>query len=42
MESREEICWRTGLYDNDCTCEFCPHKFECSGYDSGDDADDDN
>lgn len=31
-ESREEICFETGIYDNDCDCWICIHKDECSGY----------
>ena len=38
-----EKCWQTGIYTDDCECEFCEHKFECSGYegDYDDDEDDD-
>ena len=25
-------CWYTGNYTDDCECEFCSHKWECSGY----------
>lgn len=25
-------CWYTGNYTDDCDCEFCSHKNECSGY----------
>lgn len=31
--SVEEYCWQTGNYLSDCDCEFCYHKFECSGSD---------
>ena len=34
-----EKCWITGDYSDDCICEFCDHKYECSGYE--DDEDDD-
>ena len=34
-------CWQTGNYTDDCICEFCSHKFECSGY-TGDEFDDDD
>ena len=23
-------CWETGEYTDDCNCEFCDHKEECS------------
>jgi len=26
-----DYCWLTGNYQ-DCDCEFCEHKAECSGY----------
>lgn len=32
-----EICWLTGNYTDDCICEFCEHKNECSGYEENDD-----
>ena len=32
-----ELCWQTGNFTDDCICEFCDHKHECSGYDEGDD-----
>ena len=25
-----DSCWELGFYDGQ-TCEFCPHKYECSG-----------
>lgn len=30
-----EICWETGMYDDDCCCDICDHRHECSasGYD---------
>ena len=34
---REQVCWETGIYDNDCDCTICSHHGECSGYDEGDD-----
>lgn len=37
-----DLCWATGVYTGDCICDFCDHKFECSGYDSSDDDDDDD
>ena len=27
-----DICWSTGNYTDECDCEFCSHKHECSGY----------
>lgn len=27
-----ELCWSTGNYTDECDCEFCSHKHECSGY----------
>ena len=27
-----ENCWYTGNYTDECDCEFCSHKHECSGY----------
>lgn len=32
-----DICWQTGNYTDDCICEFCDHRYECSGYDNNDD-----
>lgn len=37
-----ELCWLTGNYTDDCVCEFCGHKGECSGYEDHDDNDDDD
>lgn len=34
-----DICYATGNYTDDCVCEICDHRFECSGY--NDDEDDD-
>lgn len=36
MEATER-CWETGEYTDDCICELCNHKFECSGYEEDDD-----
>ena len=33
-------CWLTGVY-GDCPCEFCEHRYECSGYDDNEDEDED-
>lgn len=33
-------CWQTGNYTDDCECEFCEHKEECSGYERDDEDDD--
>lgn len=27
-----DVCWETGNYTDDCICELCDHKDECSGY----------
>ena len=35
-----ELCWQTGNFTDKCECEFCEHKYECSGYDSEGDDDD--
>lgn len=34
-----DLCWRTGNFTDDCECEFCEHKEECSGYEDEDDED---
>jgi hypothetical protein len=34
-----EFCWETGKYTDECSCEFCEHKYECSGYEGSDDED---
>lgn len=33
-------CWQTGNYTDNCECEFCEHKEECSGYERDDEDDD--
>ena len=38
-EARNEICWETGIYDDDCDCECCYHKHECSGYENDEEDD---
>lgn len=35
-----EKCWNTGEYTDNCICELCDHKDECSGYEDHDDNDD--
>lgn len=35
-----EHCWATGEYTDDCICDFCDHRHECSGYDHDEDDDD--
>lgn len=35
-----DLCWQTGHYSDDCDCELCDHKNECSGYDNNDEDDD--
>lgn len=34
-----DICWETGNFTDDCFCEFCEHRYECSGADLHDDED---
>ena len=34
-----ELCWQTGNYTEECVCEFCAHKYECSGSDLDEDED---
>ena len=31
-KSAADRCWETGDFTDDCICEFCDHKEECSGY----------
>ena len=33
MEAPER-CWETGEFTDECICEFCDHKYECSGYEN--------
>jgi hypothetical protein len=35
-----DICYATGNYTDDCVCEICDHRFECSGYNDDDEDDD--
>lgn len=37
-----ELCWETGEYNDECNCELCDHKSECSGYEDHDDDFDEN
>lgn len=32
-----ELCWQTGNYTDNCECEFCNHKEECSRYEDDED-----
>ena len=32
-----DVCWETGNFTDDCICEFCDHKEECSGADLDED-----
>lgn len=32
-----ELCWQTGNYTDNCDCELCSHKYECSGYEGEED-----
>lgn len=34
-----EICYQTGNYTDECCCELCDHKYDCSGYDDDDEDD---
>lgn len=27
----DEQCYETGVYNDNCDCELCEHKYECSG-----------
>ncbi len=36
-----DLCWKTGVYTDDCDCEFCDHKHECSGYENHDEDEED-
>ena len=36
MTNANENCWRTGRYTDECDCELCPHKQDCSGYEGDD------
>lgn len=37
MMDLNEKCWETGYYSDECICELCDHRYECSGYDSSED-----
>lgn len=37
MMNPNEFCWQTGNYTDNCDCELCSHKYECSGYDGEED-----
>ena len=39
--SPADLCWLTGNYTDDCICEFCSHKWECSGYDCNEEDEED-
>ena len=32
-----ENCWSTGIFSDECDCESCLHKDECSGYNGDED-----
>ena len=32
-----ENCWDTGIFTDECDCEVCIHKDECSGGNENDD-----
>lgn len=31
-----ERCYETGEYTDDCDCEMCDHRFDCSDYEGDD------
>ena len=31
-----ERCWQTGEWSDECSCELCEHRYECSGSDADD------
>ena len=31
MMYASDRCWETGEWTDECMCEFCSHKDECSG-----------
>ena len=35
-----EKCWMTGNFTDDCNCDFCEHKIECSGFNNEEEEDD--
>ena len=37
--SSNELCWESGEFNDNCDCECCEHKSECSGYEDHDDID---
>jgi hypothetical protein len=32
-----DVCWKYGMYNDDCICDLCPYKDECSGHEDEDD-----
>lgn len=30
------FCWETGIYTDECICENCDYRDECSGYEDHD------
>ena len=38
METTDQ-CWETGTFTDDCICELCEHRNECSGYEDHDEED---
>ena len=34
-----EKCWISGEFTDECNCDFCEHKYECSGADENYDED---
>ena len=37
MMYASEQCWQTGEWTDECVCECCEHREECSGADNEDD-----
>lgn len=36
VEEATEYCWTTGNFTDECMCEMCAHREECSGSDYDD------
>ena len=37
VDEFNENCWTNGTYNDNCFCEVCEHRYECSGSDADDD-----
>ena len=31
IDSPNDLCWATGVYNSNCDCYMCEHQYECSG-----------